>query len=244
MRDIDSYARQYQAAPFEPVQAAIRRRTVLEQVARFAPASLLEVGCGDLPLFVDLPRVACDVVEPAPVFADAARRHAPGHGAASVHCCGIESFGAARAGGYDMVLVSGLLHEVDDPAAILAAVRPLCHADTVVHVNVPNARSLHRLLGVAMGAIADPYQLSDTQQRLQQRSVFDADSLAALVRQAGFEVVDGGSLFIKPFTHAQMQHLLDTGFLDQRMLDGLCRLAGALPAHGSEIYVNVRPSRG
>lgn len=244
MRDIDSYARQYQSAPFEPVQAAIRRRAVLEQVARFAPAAVLEVGCGDLPLFVDLSGVACDVVEPAPVFAQAARARAQGRPEVAVHCCGIEAFNAARPGGYDMVIVSGLLHEVDDPAAVLAAVRALCHAGTIVHVNVPNALSLHRLLGVAMGAIADPYQLSDTQQRLQQRSVFDASSLAALLQQAGFEVVDGGSLFVKPFTHAQMQHLVDTGFVDQRMLDGLCRLAQVLPAHGSEVFLNARPAHG
>ncbi|MFM8901605.1 MAG: class I SAM-dependent methyltransferase [Burkholderiales bacterium] len=244
MRDISSYAREYQAAPFEPVQAAVRRRTVLAQVARFSPASLLEVGCGNLPLLADLPHVACDVVEPATVFADAAQRHAKDHAEATVHCCGIEDFGAARPGGYDMVVVSGVLHEVDDALGVLAALRPLCHASSVVHVNVPNARSIHRLLGVAMGAIADMHELSQTQRRLQQRTVFDVASLSTLMVSAGFDVMDVGSLFIKPFTHAQMQELMDTGFMDEAMLEGLCRLVEYFPEHGSEVYVNARLTVG
>ena len=53
-RDIESYSRSYRVLPFEATQLEYRRRVVLQQVAEFRPASLLEVGCGLRPLFTDL----------------------------------------------------------------------------------------------------------------------------------------------------------------------------------------------
>ena len=141
-------------------------------------------------------------------------------------------------------MLSSLLHVVDGPQQLLQALRPHCHTGSVVHVNVPNAHSLHRLLAVEMGLIGDPFELSSTQKQMQQHSTFDLDSLAELLRQQGFEVQSSGSYFIKPFTHAQMQDLCDRGFLTEAHLEGLFRLSRRMPEFGSEIYVNARPIPG
>ena len=58
--------------------------------------------------------------------------------------------------------------------------------------------------------------------------------------QAGFEPIDQGSYFVKPFTHAQMSQLQGIGLMSERMLDGLWGLEKHLPGLGSEIYVNLR----
>jgi hypothetical protein len=55
----------------------------------------------------------------------------------------------------------------------------------------------------------------------------------------GFEVLAKGSFFIKPFTHAQMASLQETGFLSEKMLDGLYRLSDRFPANGSEIWMDL-----
>ncbi|MCP1651227.1 class I SAM-dependent methyltransferase [Pseudomonas nitroreducens] len=242
MRDIESYSREYHALPFEATQLAFRRRLVLEQVSQQAPSTLLEIGCGLRPLFQDLPAaLEVTVVEPSAEFAAHARELAGARQGVEVVQGFLEDVPEPlREGGFDFIVLSSLLHEVADPQALLQAVRRHCHADTLVHVNVPNAYSLHRLLAVEMGLIEDPFERSATQQRMQQHSTFDLASLGALVASAGFEVQDSGSYFIKPFTHAQMQTLCDSGFLTPAHLEGLYGLARRLPGCGSEIFVNAR----
>jgi SAM-dependent methyltransferase len=247
-RDLVDYAVQYRALPFEPLQLRFRRRLVLARVAANAPRRLLEIGCGELPLFVDLPDVTSVVVEPTPAFADRARGLAEGRSGVTV----VEGYAedvAEQAGGdtgalggrFDMVVVSCLLHEVPDPQRLLAAARTLCARPGVVHVNVPSARSLHRLLAVAMGLIPDPATESEVQRTMQQRTVYDAAGLEQELTRAGFVVRDRGSIFVKPFTHAQMQRLVDEGSLTTEMLDGLDRLAEMLPDLGSELWVDAEP---
>jgi 2-polyprenyl-3-methyl-5-hydroxy-6-metoxy-1,4-benzoquinol methylase len=242
-RDLVDYAVQYRALPFEPLQAAFRRRLVLERVAHHAPRRLLEIGCGELPLFLDLPGVETTVIEPTPAFAGNARRLAADRRGVTVVEALAEQVPADSLGGtFDVVVLSCLLHEVPDPHLLLTATRHFCGPRTVLHVNVPNARSLHRLLAVAMGLIPHPASESDTQRTMQQRGVYDAAGLERQLEAAGFTVRDRGSIFVKPFTHAQMQQLVDDGFLTRQMLDGLDALAGMLPELGSELWVDAEPA--
>jgi SAM-dependent methyltransferase len=229
--------------PFEPLQVRFRRRRVLARVRSAAPRRLLEVGCAELPLFVDLPEVTCVVVEPTARFAGLARELAAGRETVAVVEAFAEDLVVDDVGGpFDMVVLSGLLHEVPDPQRLLAAARAACAPGGRMHVNVPAAGSLHRLLAVAMGLISDPADRSATQRLLQQPRVYDAAGLDRELERAGFRVVDRGSILVKPFTHAQMQRLVDEGFLTEQMLEGLDRLTDVLPELGSEIWVDAEPA--
>jgi len=73
-RDLADYTARYRALPFEPLQLRFRRRRVLSRVAVHAPRRLAEVGCGEFPLFLDLPDVEAVVIEPTAAFAANARR--------------------------------------------------------------------------------------------------------------------------------------------------------------------------
>jgi SAM-dependent methyltransferase len=238
-RDIVEYTAAYRRLAFEPIQAAYRRKRVLAEIERHQPARLLEVGCGHAPLFTDLRNMLVTVVEPSPVFAENARQQSRQRTDVRVVQAFIEDV-PPLPDPMDMIIVSCLLHEVDDPQALLRAVRRLCSTETVVHVNVPNARSLHRLLAVAMGLISAPAEISETQRTMQQRATYDRDTLHAELERAGFAVQDGGSLFVKPFTHAQMQRLVEQQFLTPAMLDGFDRLVEFLPELGSELWVNAK----
>ncbi len=243
-RDLAGYAEEYGRSPFEPLQVVYRRRRVLTRVAAAAPRRLLEIGCGEVPLFVDLPGLACTVVEPAPAFAAHARRLAEGRADVAVVQAPAEDVVPDDVGGrFDMVVLSGLLHEVPDPQLLLASARTLCAPGGVLHVNVPSARSLHRLLAVAMDLIPHPAAESANQRRLQQQRVYDVGGLERELGQAGFVVRERGSILVKPFTHAQMQRLVDDGFLTSQMLDGLDRLTEQLPELGSEIWVDAELPR-
>ncbi len=242
LRDIEDYQRAYEASDFEPVQARMRKRMLLELLARWRPARVLEVGCGNDALFRhhDAFERFC-VVEPGQAFAAMAREQAGSDARIRVVQAFMEDAAEQLADErFDCILLSGLLHEVPDCHRFLAAVAALCGPATRVHVNVPNARSLHRLLALEMGLIGGLHELSANQRSLQQPRTFDIDSLSALCSDNGFKVTESGSYFVKPFTHRQMAQLQGIGLMDERMLDGLYGLERHLPGLGSEIYVNLQ----
>ena len=138
----------------------------------------------------------------------------------------------------DFIICSGLLNEVAEPLNVLKAARSLLGTSGTVHVNVPNAYSIHRRLARAMGIIRAENQLTERNVRFAQYRVFDSDSLTGLAQEAGFRIVEQGGYFMKPFTHAQMQSLGD--LLSGEMLDGLWQLGRELPDLASEIYVNLQ----
>ncbi|HVX40276.1 MAG TPA: methyltransferase domain-containing protein [Gemmatimonadaceae bacterium] len=239
------YARHYTDASFERVMVAVRRRRVLQSIGAAAGARVLEVGCGMEPVVAELPRAATrTVVEPAAQFAEAARRALAGQPGTAVFEAFFEDAveSDAVAGQFDVIIVSSLLHEVAEPRRLLRAVRRVAADDALVHVNVPNVRSLHRVLAVSMGLIDDVFEPSATERRFQRHTRFDRDSLVAMLRAEGFEVQSTGSYFVKPFTHDQMQRALDAGVIDERVIRGLEAVTAQLPDLGAELYADVRPS--
>ena len=64
--------------------------------------------------------------------------------------------------------------------------------------------------------------------------------LAAIVIDNGFEIIDSGSYFIKPFTHSQMEKMVDAKIIDKDILDGLYNLGENLLDLGAEIFVNCK----
>ncbi len=44
------------------------------------------------------------------------------------------------------IICSGLLHEVEEPDKMIRDIFRLCGRETIVHINVPNANSIHRLV--------------------------------------------------------------------------------------------------
>lgn len=242
MRNLDAYQQQYGALPFEAVQAHFRKRKICEFLPRYRPRSLLEIGCGLDPIFNhSIEFEMCTVVEPGDHFARNALEQAGSRdGIEIVHGTLEASVERLRDKHFDFIIVSSLLHELADPTPLLDAAALLCGPTTIVHVNVPNARSFHRLLAYEMGIVPSIYERSDVQRQMQQSHTFDIESLTALVARSGFQSVEQGTFFVKPFTHAQMAVLQTTGVLTDSMLEGLYRMSKHFPDHGSEIYMNLK----
>jgi 2-polyprenyl-3-methyl-5-hydroxy-6-metoxy-1,4-benzoquinol methylase len=242
MRDLERYQRDYAQLPFEDVQSRYRRRKVSEILSSLNARRILEVGCGTETLCLSFTQFdVMHIVEPVARFAAAARAATAGRPGVQVHEGTLEeTVPALRAGRFDCIVLSSLLHEVEQPRELLRAIADLCGAATVLHVNVPNARSLHRRLGVQLGLLGSVHDRTATQQRMQQQASFDADSLSALVTEAGFETFASGAYFLKPFAHAQMAELLGQGVISERLLEALYTLGEQLPEHASELWVNAR----
>jgi 2-polyprenyl-3-methyl-5-hydroxy-6-metoxy-1,4-benzoquinol methylase len=241
MRDLKKYQTDYVNLPFESEQVRYRKRTTVESMRRYNARHILEVGCGLDPIFMHFDDFeSLDIVEPSENFFRTAENAAKGRANIRLHAGTLETAASSLTDrSFDFVLVSSLLHEVENPKELLSVARSLCGDRTVVHIVVPNARSLHRLLAVEMGLIDSIFVHSDTQKTMQQHGTFDLETLADLLKSCNFSVIDSGTFFVKPFTHAQMAELSERGFLTQQMLDGLYGLTKYLPEFGSEIFVNA-----
>ena len=110
-------------------------------------------------------------------------------------------------GPFDAIEAGFILEHVDDPGLVLRRMRRFIAPGGQLFVAVPNARSLHRLLGHEAGLLADVYALSDADRSLGHRRYFDVDSLTALAEQSGWSVDACAGLLLKPFTTGQLEKL-------------------------------------
>jgi len=243
MRDIKNYAENYikdAGESFEDIMVKYRRKKVLKLLDKYAHRKILEIGCGLEPLFKFLDSNFYDeytVIEPSKDFYKNAVNLAKNN---HKIICRNEFFSAnndLKNKEFDFIIISGLLHEVERPNEFLAEVKKICRQNTIVHINVPNANSFHRLLAKAMGLIKDTTDFSARNVIYQQHNVFDLNSLENLVKSSGFDVMEKGSYFIKPFTHKQMYAMIKENIIDESVLDGLYTLNDTLPFGGG---VSVR----
>jgi 2-polyprenyl-3-methyl-5-hydroxy-6-metoxy-1,4-benzoquinol methylase len=240
-QNITAYEEAYSASDFEVLQAKYRKKLLLELLEKTTPKRLLEIGCGWDTIGNSWQGYThLTIIEPGSQFANKALLDTANQGNVSVIEAFLEEAGSQLNGQFDLILLSSLLHEVEDPSAILKCVKAVCGPETLVHINVPNAKSMHRLLALEMGLIQSVSEQSVLQQTFKQPRIFDLESLKTLADETGFEVVSKGSYFMKPFTHAQMHTLCQTGFIETAMLDGLWALTRHFPENGSEIYMNMR----
>jgi len=241
--DAEDYAADLEADyEFEAECVRARFNFLLRHLKRINPKRILEVGCG-VDLFID----AADnsgvgfeqwvVIEPASVFAQKARDRA----ATEPRLLVVEGYcedpivgkAVREIGAFDVVLLSGVLQDVDDPAQLLrlslAAAAPGAH----VLVTTPNALSFHRLLAVEMGLLPNPHAFSPRNLRFRQSVVFDSESLRKLLEEGGVRNLQFEGYMFKPFTHAQMARVLE--LLPSGISEGLDRLGQKFPEHGAEI---------
>lgn len=245
MRDLQSYSHEYSNQPFEPYQVEYRKRLVVDVIKRNNHKTILEVGCGLNPLFnffTDFETLT--ILEPTKMFydktVDAIAENNLGDKVEIFQNFFEDDIQAVDSKTYDLIIISALMHEIPNLNAFFTRLKELVKPGTIVHIDVPNGNSLHRLLAVEMGLIKSQMEMSDFNVQFQQNRVFDLTSLEKLATDYGFEVTEKGSYFIKPFTHAQMQKMMDNNIIDTKVLDGFYNLIKHLPDMGSEIYINFK----
>lgn len=238
----EHYLNQY---GFEAVMVKYRRKLVMERMAAIKPKTVVEVGCGCELLYQHYLQVAGKVerwiiVEPGHVFHDiAAASNLPNleviHGFFEDATQQVKELLPMPP---EMIVISGLLHEVASPIKLLGAARSIMGERSVLHANVPNATSLHRLLAKSLGLIGNVKELSARNTKLMQFKVYDSNSLRYDIEAAGLAPIEKGGYFIKPFTHEQME--LVAAQIGEAVLDGLYSLGKELPDLASEIYIEAR----
>lgn len=246
-RDLIDYQKQYANHHYERYQVSFRKRKIKEILGRYNHQSLLEVGCGLESIFLDVDTYRhITVIEPAEDFHQKAlsdKSQRPDKSITLIKSLLEDAEDELAQTKYDFILISGLLIEIPDVTKFLKVIYNVSSDDTVIHINTANAKSFHRLLAVEMGLIKSEYEKSESNIRLQQNTVYNLESLKSVVQKSGFETIEEGSFAFKPFTHEQMQRMIDQNLLTDAMLDGFYKMEKYLPELGSEIYVNIRKAR-
>jgi len=133
----------------------------------------------------------------------------------------------------DLVLASALEH-LPDPIALLPRMREWVEPGGRLHVVVPNAQSLHRLVGVHMGMLDHPTSFTDRDRMLDHRRVYDADLLRSHLRQTGWSVEQLRGIFLKPLSNAQMQTF------SEAQLEAFYKVGQEMPRSCAMLYALAR----
>ncbi|WP_341782149.1 class I SAM-dependent methyltransferase [Ectopseudomonas mendocina] len=108
---------------------------------------------------------------------------------------------------FDVVMMGFILEHVDDPGLILRRFRANLRPGGRLYVAVPNAKSLNRRLGLAMGKINDIYELNANDHALGHQRQFCRDTLKALLQVEGYRVTWEEGIYLKPLPLGYMQNM-------------------------------------
>lgn len=133
---------------------------------------------------------------------------------------------------FDTVICAHVLEHVDDPAVVLDVAKRHLSPDGVLLVDVPNAHSLHRQLGVAMGLLDDVTSLNEADRSIGHQRVYTPEEFRAEVQRAGLAEQHFGGVFLKVLSNTQTETVFDDA-----QLAGFLALGAQMPELASEIYV-------
>lgn len=134
---------------------------------------------------------------------------------------------------YSDILLARALEHIDDPVALLKKMAGWLRRDAAagIHIVVPNADSLHRKLGVAMGMIPSVTSLSERDHKYGHKRVYTRTLLEEHIRAAGLQVNFVTGIYLKPLSNAQMEKW------PRELVDGFYKVGFEFPDACAEVYL-------
>lgn len=246
MKTFKEYEERYLKYSFEPYQARLRKKKVIESINKYKHDTILEVGCAMDPLFSEFDDFKeLIIIEPSELFCNYAEKTIVTQNKLKSKVKIINDYlenATDRLADYefDFIVLSCVLPEIENETEFLQKLKLLCNKNTIIHIDTPNANSFHRLLAYEMGLVNSSLELSANNANFNQKKVYNIDSLSRLIIDNGFTIIDSGSFIVKPFTHDQMYKMMENKIIDEKVLAGLDKMTKYLPELGSEIYLNCK----
>lgn len=132
---------------------------------------------------------------------------------------------------FDDILITNSLEHVDDPVGVLEHVKKFLKPEGRIHITVPNAVSIHRMLGKAMGMLKEVDSLNSHDVKVGHQRVYNTGLSMEHISDAGLHIIDSDGIILKPFSNLQMNTLLD-----DKIIQGLFDVGRRLPELAAEIY--------
>lgn len=231
-----NYHQDYDELPFEDVLRKYRYKYLVDLFTKFGAKKILEIGCGYHPIFEHYTNFQeMTIVELDPNFFEAAVKKANGNSQIKIINKPIQQAVDSLGSEFDLILISGFLHEIDNPEEVLTLIKKTCNPNTKVVSFVPNAKSFHRVLAYEAGIIEKIYEFSANDKKFGRRLVWDMNSFSDMFKSNDYQVEQTESYFIKPFAHSQMIKMMEEGIFTNQVLDGLDNMVKYMPDMGCEI---------
>jgi 2-polyprenyl-3-methyl-5-hydroxy-6-metoxy-1,4-benzoquinol methylase len=228
---LDAVARRYDPSDATTEFDYFAKRLQAEAIVPWMKGRrVLETGCatGELAAMLAPAADEYEVVEGSRVNIEAAQARNP---SVVFHHSLWERFSPTR--GYSDILMINALEHVEDPVGLLRTGTQWLEPGGRIHVVVPNSESLHRLVGVELGILGAPNELTESDHRIGHRRVYDLNGLLADVRAAGLSLVAWRGVSLKLLSNSQM-----LGW-DLELLRAMGAVAQRIPEHCSELYVVI-----
>ena len=213
----------------------IKIKTITKLVKQFKFKDILEIGCAVNPMFSYFDFNSYTIVEPNGVFVEQITKDLPANVLVIQNFIENTSFKKK----FDFIIMSGVLHEVSNPDEILQTLHKFSHKDTLIHLNLPNAYSFHRLLAYESGIIKSIFQSSKLDKTLK-RHQFDKKKLLNLLRKNNFRIISTGTFLTKILTNSQLEFLINQKTASKKILKGLEKINKYIPEFGCYLFVNVK----
>jgi len=245
----DNYDIQYLKArekkiSLEEFLDGLRRKHIIQAILKYKAMNILEIGCGPTPIFSFLDKFKNYViVEKSKVFSENALRLSKKYSQGKIAILNgkLEDVkDRIPRLKYDVIIISSVLHEVENSDEIISILRAFCEPTTIVVAIVPNADSIHRLLAVESNLIKSKYDDSDTDKIYNRRVHYDRKTFRLLFLRNGYDVINIYTFFIKFLSNAQLEAILNQGILNYDVLYGFEKLSSYLPYYGAEIFLEAK----
>jgi 2-polyprenyl-3-methyl-5-hydroxy-6-metoxy-1,4-benzoquinol methylase len=155
------------------------------------------------------------------------------HPKARVACSLIEQYEPGRT--FDNIILGHVLEHVENPVPVLARVKTWLTPEGRLFASVPNARSLHRQMGVVMDLLETEHSLNALDRHHGHRRVYDPESFRNAFRGAGLTVEIFGGYWIKPAANAHLE-----AHWTPQMIEAAMVVGERYPDIAAEIYVVAR----
>jgi len=155
------------------------------------------------------------------------------HPRVRVDCAIFEEYEPGRT--FDNIVLGHVLEHVTDPVMVLSRVKGWLAAHGRVFATVPNARSLHRQMGVSMGVLASEDSLNPVDLHHGHRRVYNPEMLRSHFHAAGFQIEIFGGYWLKPVANHQLEAHWSPEMIEAAMVVG-----ERYPDTAAEIYVVAR----
>lgn len=135
---------------------------------------------------------------------------------------------------FDTIILAHILEHVDDPIKVLLIAKEFLNPGWVILIDVPNAKSYHRQLGVIMGMEKSIYDLNDADLSIWHQRVYDLIKLKADAVAAWLIITNEWGLFLKVLPNADLETICNNR---KWLAEALCKIWMQHPDVSAEIYI-------